>query len=167
MRIVIWWSWRQNHIFWHHAMTISSTQLTAEISHVNLSHFAKLRNWDLMNMCYSWLRMFCSWWRTQALNKNILLMVINLIWELDFVETRWSQFLNANSEQEYSANGCQIIWELDFVEVPLITISELQLSCCGWRGLDEFRNNEPIDESCYEKVSSYHHHWHHHHHHYH
>ena len=29
-----------------------------------------------------------------------------------------------------------------------------QLSCCGWRSLDEFRNNEPIDESCYERVSA-------------
>lgn len=27
------------------------------------------------------------------------------------------------------------------------------LSCCGWRGLDEFANNEPIADSCYERVT--------------
>ena len=28
------------------------------------------------------------------------------------------------------------------------------MSCCGWEGLEEFANsNEPIDESCYERVT--------------
>lgn len=27
------------------------------------------------------------------------------------------------------------------------------LSCCGWRGLDEFKNNEPIADSCYERIT--------------
>jgi len=30
----------------------------------------------------------------------------------------------------------------------------IKLSCCGWEGLEEFANsNEPIDESCYERVT--------------
>jgi len=33
-------------------------------------------------------------------------------------------------------------------------IVQRHLSCCGWQGLQEFANNsQPIDESCYEKVS--------------
>jgi len=46
------------------------------------------------------------------------------------------------------------ILEMGWHEVNQGTRNIVQesLSCCGWRGLDEFRNNEPIDESCYEKV---------------
>ena len=29
-----------------------------------------------------------------------------------------------------------------------------QLNCCGWEGLEEFaKNNDPIDESCYEVIT--------------
>jgi len=47
------------------------------------------------------------------------------------------------------------ILEIGWQEVNQGTRNIVQdsLSCCGWRGLDEFRNNEPIDESCYEKVN--------------
>lgn len=31
---------------------------------------------------------------------------------------------------------------------------QTHLSCCGWEGLEEFaKNNDPIDESCYEVIS--------------
>jgi len=31
---------------------------------------------------------------------------------------------------------------------------QYHLECCGWKGLEEFAtNNEPIDDSCYEKVA--------------
>jgi len=33
-------------------------------------------------------------------------------------------------------------------------IVQRQLNCCGWQGLEEFAtNNEPIDDSCYERVT--------------
>jgi len=32
-------------------------------------------------------------------------------------------------------------------------IVQTALSCCGWRGLDEFANNEPIADSCYERIT--------------
>jgi len=32
---------------------------------------------------------------------------------------------------------------------------QTHLSCCGWAGLEEFaKNNKPIDDSCYERVTS-------------
>ena len=33
-------------------------------------------------------------------------------------------------------------------------LSFIQLNCCGWEGLKDFAgNSEPIDDSCYEKVT--------------
>lgn len=51
--------------------------------------------------------------------------------------------------------GFDDILEQGWEEVNQGTRNIIQnaLSCCGWRGLDEFKNNEPIADSCYERIT--------------
>lgn len=59
-----------------------------------------------------------------------------------------------------SANILEIsfkeIIEQGWIEVNQGTrnLIQTELRCCGWNGLEEFaKSNEPIDESCYERIS--------------
>lgn len=75
----------------------------------------------------------------------LLLIVVSLVAELGGIIT-----LNILS---ISFDG---ILEQGWIEVNQGTRNLIQthLSCCGWFGLEEFaNNNEPIDESCYEKIT--------------
>jgi len=74
----------------------------------------------------------------------LLLVLISMIAELGGIIT-----LNVLGQ------GLAEVLEQAWSEVNQGTrnIVQTALTCCGWRGLDEFANNEPIAESCYERIT--------------